>query len=179
MSNDHENLTSVLRACMCRNCYISVHFVCVCVCVCVNYSIATAHSAGPEISDECCMLYVVCCVSWVVGAILGVYWEDFGATWVDFGALLGYVGAILGPLWEVLGGTWARYNLYDHETAFTSDDHLIYVCVSEHERALCVCLISKRDLNECDLLFGLRACVHFVCVCVCVFQSLLRIPLCH
>ena len=65
------------------------------------------------------MLYVV-----YLG-LLVPSWGCIGRTLgcVDFAALLGYVGAILGPLWEVLGGTWARYNLYDHETAFTSDDH--------------------------------------------------------
>lgn len=79
------------------------------------YSIAAAHSAGPGIWDECCMLSVVGCVTSAVGATLGLKCDDSGATWGDFGAMLGYVGSILGPLWEVLGqlwgalgGTWAN-----------------------------------------------------------------------
>ena len=59
------------------------------------YSIATAHSAGPGMRDECCMLFAVGCVSWLVDATLDVCWEDSGATWGDFGAILGHVGAIL------------------------------------------------------------------------------------
>ena len=38
----------------------------------INYSIATAHSAGPGMRDECCMLCAVGCVTLAVGAIFGV-----------------------------------------------------------------------------------------------------------
>ena len=78
-----------------------------------DYSIATAHSAGPgyELSVVCCMLYL----GDVFGDLLVIWWYSertwglLGCIWEPSEAILGNAGAILGLSWEDLGATWAHF----------------------------------------------------------------------
>ena len=62
-------------------------------------SIATAHSAGPGMRDECCMLYAVGCV----------YWAKLMLSCGCLGRTLGLLGSTLGPSWAMSGQSWRHF----------------------------------------------------------------------
>ena len=64
-----------------------------------NYSIATAHSAGPGYELRLC---VVCCI---LGMCLAICWSSGGIR-RGLGGYLGAFGSHLGPSWAMLGPSW-------------------------------------------------------------------------
>ena len=67
------------------------------------YSIATAHSAGPAIWDECGMLYAIGCVSC---GLLVQLWGNIGRTLGPLGSTLDKYWAMSWQCWDHFGRSW-------------------------------------------------------------------------